>query len=63
MAIKEKRIAAGMSQEQLAEASGVTRASISRYENGERRPNVWTAIKIARALRCTVEDLLTERTV
>lgn len=62
MAIKEKRIAAGMSQEQLAEASGVTRASISRYENGERRPNAWTAIKIARALRCTVEDLLTERT-
>ena len=44
--------------EQLALKSGVSRVSITRYENGKREPKVSDAIKIARALNCTVEDLV-----
>ena len=60
MGIKEKRLVKQMTQEDLARASGVTRVAISRYENDERKPNVVVAIKIAKALGCTVDDLLAE---
>ena len=43
--------------EQLAARSGVSRVSITRYENGPREPKVGDALKIARALDCTVEEL------
>lgn len=60
MGIKERRKALNMSQEELANKSGVTRVAISRYENNERKPSVFIAAKIARALGCTVDDLLVE---
>lgn len=58
MAIKEIREAAGMSQESLAAASGVTRVSIARYEAGERVPSLEIAARIARALNCKIDDLM-----
>lgn len=58
MAIKEIREAAGMSQESLAVASGVTRVSIARYEAGERVPSLEIAARIARALNCKIDDLM-----
>lgn len=58
MAIKEIREAAGMSQESLATASGVTRVSIARYEAGERVPSLEIAARIARALNCKIDDLM-----
>lgn len=58
MAIKEIREAAGMSQESLAVASGVTRVSIARYETGERVPSLEIAARIARALNCKIDDLM-----
>ena len=47
-----------MTAEQLALKSGVARVSITRYENGKREPRVGEALKIARALGCTVEQLM-----
>jgi transcriptional regulator with XRE-family HTH domain len=58
MAIKEIREAAGMSQESLAAAAGVTRVSIARYETGERVPSLEIAARIARALNCKIDDLM-----
>lgn len=58
MAIKKIRESAGMSQEALANASGVTRVSIARYESGERIPPLDIAARIARALNCTIDDLM-----
>lgn len=58
MAIKEIREAAGMSQESLAAASGVSRVSIARYETGERVPSLEIAARIARALNCKIDDLM-----
>lgn len=39
-----------ITQRELAEKSGLTEASISRYFNGERSPNIKNAEKMARAL-------------
>ena len=60
MSIKDTRLEAKMSQEKLAKSSGVSRVAISRYESGERVPNIKIAARIARALNCKVDDLLTD---
>lgn len=58
MDIKKIRLLAGMSQEQLASAAGVSRISIVRYESGERIPDLDVAVRIANALGVKVEDLI-----
>lgn len=58
MDIKKIRLQAGMSQESLALASGVSRISIIRYESGERFPDLETAARIAKALGCKLDDLI-----
>ena len=50
--LKLKRILAGLSQEGLAEKSGVTRQAISGFELGKRTPHPRTLKKIADALGC-----------
>jgi putative transcriptional regulator len=51
------RLPLDLSQHSLAEIAGVTRQAIGYIENGERIPNVVTAIHISRALNTTVEEL------
>ena len=58
MSIKDMRIAANMSQEELAQASNVSRVAITRYETGERVPNIEIAARIAKALGCKLDDLI-----
>lgn len=58
MDIKRIRVQAGLSQESLAQAVGVSRVSIVRYETGERKPDLDIAAKIAKALNCKVDDLI-----
>ena len=48
--LKEIREASGKTQLQIAEETGVTVRAYQRYEHGEQRPNVRTAIRIADAL-------------
>ena len=57
MYIKELRIAAGLTQKELAAIAGVTVACYQKYEYGTRIPDAKTAIKIADALKTTVEQL------
>lgn len=59
--LKERRVAKGMSQKELSEASGVDVRMIQHYEQGTKSINGARAINvywIAQALGCTVEDLL-----
>lgn len=56
---KNKRIERDLSQEELSKLSGVSKPMISYIEGGKRVPSVLTAQKIARVLRCTIDDLLT----
>lgn len=48
----------GMGQAELAEAIGVSQKTISNYINRRQSPDVVKLILIARALRCSVDELL-----
>ena len=56
--IARMRLAKGMTQGQLAEAVGCLPKDICRWERGVRRPNINSAIKLANALDCKIDDLL-----
>lgn len=48
----------GMSQAELAEKLGVTRALIAQYETGAKSPNVILANRIAKLLGVTLNDMV-----
>lgn len=51
----------GMTQEELAKASGVSKNAIARYEAGMNKPSAESVLKLAQALRCST-DILFGRT-
>ena len=55
--IQELRKAAGYRQEDLARALGVTRQTIIAIENDKYDPSLVLAMKLARFLQTTVEEL------
>ena len=55
--LKEKRLALGLTQAELAERVGVTRKTINTVENGVFVPSTLLALKLARALSEPVELL------
>lgn len=56
--IRAARIAAGMTQQQLADALGISQVSVTRWETGEREPRVSTLKRIAAVLGCNLRDLI-----
>jgi len=50
----------GISQKQLAELSGITESSVSRYLHNNQRPRMDVVVNIARALHVETEYLLDE---
>ena len=62
--IREKRKEQKMTQEELAEKSGVSRVTISGLENGKvRATSSKTLLKLARALGTTVDQIFFEDVV
>ena len=55
--LEEIRKQRGIRQEELAEAMGVSRQTISSLENGRYNPSVILAIKLARYFETKVEDI------
>ena len=55
--IKELRVEYGLRQEDLANDVGVTRQTIIAIENDKYNPTLELAIKLARRLETTVEEL------
>ncbi|MFI7647014.1 helix-turn-helix transcriptional regulator [Micromonospora sp. NPDC049460] len=53
----QRRKALGFSQERLAEALGVERSTVVRWETAETDPQPWHRSRIASALRITLEQL------
>jgi transcriptional regulator with XRE-family HTH domain len=51
----------GLTQKQLSEKSGISQPNISDVENGRVVPTVVTAAKLAKALNCTIDDLLDDK--
>lgn len=58
MNIKEKRIASGITQAQLAEKLGVDRSTIAKWETGAGLPTADKLRPLAKALGCTIDELL-----
>ena len=55
--LQEIRKSAGLTQKELSESAEVSRKSINAIENGIYVPSTVLALKIARTLKCSVEDL------
>jgi transcriptional regulator with XRE-family HTH domain len=62
-AIRLRRNAAGLSQRDLARAAGTTAAAISHIERGGRNPSSRLLVRIADALQCLTDDLVTASSV
>lgn len=57
-AIRARRKAIGLSQENLAENSGVERSNMGKIERGENNLSLLNLIRIANALECKAADIL-----
>ena len=55
--LERLRKSAGLTQQELSELAEVSRKSINAIENGIYVPSTVLALKIARTLNCSVEDL------
>lgn len=58
--IQQYRITEGYTQQQLAQESGVPFGTIRNYEQNRREPTASNLYKIAKALGCTMEELINE---
>lgn len=58
--LKSARAALDMSQQQLADAVGVSRQTINAIEKGEYNPTIRLCIAICRALGKTLDELFWE---
>ena len=57
--LKAARAAMDLSQQQLADAVGVSRQTISQIERGDYSPSVTLALKLAKICGVRVEDIFT----
>ncbi len=55
--LEELRKSAGLTQQELSKSAEVSRKSINAIENGIYVPSTVLALKIARTLDCSVEEL------
>ena len=60
--LKSARAALDMSQQQLADAVGVSRQTINAIEKGDYNPTINLCIAICKALNKTLDDLFWEET-
>jgi transcriptional regulator with XRE-family HTH domain len=56
-ALREARVQAGLTQDELAGMTGYRQPHIARWESGKQLPRVDTALRLAAALKTTVEAL------
>ncbi|MBT4472961.1 helix-turn-helix transcriptional regulator [Flavobacteriaceae bacterium] len=55
--LQQLRKAANLTQQELSEAAEVSRKSINAIENGIYIPSTVLALKIAKTIKCKVEDI------
>lgn len=59
--LKELRNKAGLTQEELASKCEIQRSTIAMIEGGVNKPSFELALKLSKALNCTVEELAGEQ--
>lgn len=55
--LRERREALQLTQKQVADLLGIAETAYQRYEYGTQEPKVFMAVKIAQALKSSVEEL------
>src|SRR5262245_34460387 len=60
--VRTRRQARGWTQDQLAQAAGLSRTGVGAIEAGRLVPSVASALGLAQALQCSVEDLFGPKT-
>lgn len=58
--IKRLRVSRNLTQEEVAKALDVARATVAMWESGKSKPRADTLLKLAKLYQCTVDDLLSE---
>ncbi len=61
--VREARLAAGMTQEELAERSGFSQQYISGLERGKRNPTIVSVYELAQALGVKHEQLVASSSI
>lgn len=56
--LDEMLVEANMTQRELADDTGLTEATISRYIHGRRMPTVRALVNIAYSLNCSFDELM-----
>lgn len=56
--LKKRREQKGLSKKEFAELVGVTERAIEYYENGQREPKASILKRMAKVLKCRMEDLI-----
>ncbi len=56
--VRRLRTVKGLTQEQLAQAIGISQAMIMRIENGSKLPGIATVIAIADFFQCSLDMLV-----
>ena len=56
--VRQLRVARGATQEQMARAAGVPRATWANLETGSANPTLGVLVRVAAALRVTTEELV-----
>jgi transcriptional regulator with XRE-family HTH domain len=60
IAVRNRRVAAGLSQEKLAERAGLHPTYVSMVERGVRKPTLEVSARIAKALKVSFPKLVEE---
>ncbi|MCM1121802.1 MAG: helix-turn-helix domain-containing protein [Eubacterium sp.] len=58
--IKARRLALGMTQENLAQAVGLGRSMVAQIERGSKSASIQLGVEIAKVLQCNLNDLVSE---
>lgn len=58
-AIRVARLERGISQEDLADRAGISRAHMSKIERGRTNPQLLSVLRVATVMKITVSELLT----
>ena len=59
--LRQHRVEQRMTLKQVGNAIGVSAVTISRYEKGEREPNIDRLKKLSRIFGTTVDELIAEK--
>ena len=58
--IRNLRVQKGLKQKELADYLGIKQNTLSQYEIGIRKPNIYVLAEIAQLFDCSIEDLIKE---